>query len=520
MYKVLIADDEPLVIHGLSKQIDWESLNMEITGTATNGQDILSMLAHNPAHLLITDICMPRMDGLTLISRAKLINPSLRCIIISAFNEFEYVKKALQMGVENYLLKPINQSELFDTLSKTLENLVHDQMVVSVESLDILAFRTNILDRWVNGTIQDFELFERADLLQINLSAPDYTVCVLDVIHLKQMELKYKFSSLLFEICRDILCPSFSGECFIDASSRVVIIWHGESRGLIQDELGSYLFKIFEEANSKGIKVFSAVSPIINTFASVSSGYASAIAFLDYHFVDPAATTVFCKDFLDPQCVSLAETHTILMQFTEALKEGKLQQAQLIAEKYFLIYSGYPFPEMRSGILPLVLSLIRAMIESGRLSDPLSAEVTKQLSNFARIDSTDSLEKWLSRTIDDSIHVIRERKGALHILVHLTLELVNNKYDTELSLKTLATSFNVSSAYLGQLFKEETDKYFNDYLMQVRLQASRVLLLESNLKIGEIVRRIGIPNQSYFNRVFKKMYGISPMEFRRQDLNK
>jgi len=87
-------------------------------------------------------------------------------------------------------------------------------------------------------------------------------------------------------------------------------------------------------------------------------------------------------------------------------------------------------------------------------------------------------------------------------------------------LKSLAGGFNVSPAYLGQLFKEETGKYFNDYLTQARLQASRALLLDTDMRIAEIVQRVGIPNQSYFNRIFKKTYGVSPMEFRRQNLQK
>lgn len=159
MFKVVVVDDEPMMIHGLCRQIDWESFCIELAGTATNGQDALAIINQKQAQLLITDVCMPHMDGLALITKAKCMNPSLRCIIISAYNEFEYAKKALQLGVENYLLKPINQRELNDTLLKTLESLTRDQIAASSDSNDVSAFRSNILNRWVSGSIQDYELY-------------------------------------------------------------------------------------------------------------------------------------------------------------------------------------------------------------------------------------------------------------------------------------------------------------------------------------------------------------------------
>jgi two-component system response regulator YesN len=517
MYKVLIVDDEPLVIQGLSRQVDWESLNMELAGMATDGHEILSMLETNPAHILITDVSMPQMDGLTLIAKAKLLQPSLRCIIVSAFNEFDYVKKALQLGVENYLLKPINESELRDTLS--LKNLMHDQMSVTFDSPDLLAFRTNILDRWVNGTIQDFELFERAELLHINLSAAEYCVCVIEVIPLDPSLSKIKAASQFLEVCRGFIMQAFKGECFLDNGFRVVAILHGDALHKQQLDLSAVLQKLSVEAETRGIQIFSSVGTLSNSSTDVRASYLSAIFFLNYRYVDPSAAFTFNNDFTNLQYGTPDESKTSLLQFNKYLKEGNINQTLQAADKYLQLYvTNASFQKTLIDILPFILSLVQVMIESGRITDALPASITMQLSLYKALNSRETLKKWLSQTIEETIKVIRDRKGTLHLLVHLTLEQVNKQYATELSLKTLASSFNVSSAYLGQLFREETGKYFNDYLTEVRLQASRTLLLETDLKINEIVQRIGIPNQSYFNRVFKKTYDISPMELRRQSL--
>lgn len=135
-------------------------------------------------------------------------------------------------------------------------------------------------------------------------------------------------------------------------------------------------------------------------------------------------------------------------------------------------------------------------------------------SSLKLIDSTESLGIWFFEIIDQSLEVMKKHKNYLHLLVQRTQEAVRKSYHTDLSLKIIALDFKVSPAYLGQLFKEETGKYFNDYLTETRLQASRILLLETDLKIREIICRIGMSNQSYYNRIFKKAYGISPLDFR------
>jgi len=161
------------------------------------------------------------------------------------------------------------------------------------------------------------------------------------------------------------------------------------------------------------------------------------------------------------------------------------------------------------------------MNESGHISERLPSTATTRFDTLNAIDSIEKLEIWFFDTIAKSLEVIRKRKESFHLLVQRTLDIIKRDYyNTDLSLKIIAADFKVSSAYLGQLFKEATGKYFNDYLTETRLRASRALLLDTDLKIREILYRIGISNQSYFNRIFKKAYGLSPLAFRYQNTSK
>lgn len=298
MYKILIVDDEPMVIHGLCRQIDWESYSLELAGTAENGESALSILKQKAIDILFTDICMPKMDGLTLISTAKQQNPFLRSVVISSHTEFDYVKKALLLGVENYLLKPIDQMELDKTIEKTIDNLNRDRISTQKDALDPSEFKSNILDRWVNAAIQDYELYERAELLHINLSARQYQVCVIDIIDSDTESQKQLHAKSLLERCKSSFFPAFGGECFIDRLNRVTIVFYGDGLDKKQEELELLLSKMIVNGLGREMKIFACISPISDGVENVAHYYTDAVEYLNYRFIDPGTGCIFCGEFL------------------------------------------------------------------------------------------------------------------------------------------------------------------------------------------------------------------------------
>lgn len=123
MYQVLLVDDEESVLKVLKTSIDWQAMGVETPMTAADGVQALEMMERTSFHLLITDIKMPRMGGLELIRRVRCLYPETRCILLTAYSEFDYAKEAIQLGVENYLLKPVQKEELENTVQSTMANL-------------------------------------------------------------------------------------------------------------------------------------------------------------------------------------------------------------------------------------------------------------------------------------------------------------------------------------------------------------------------------------------------------------
>ena len=173
MYTVLLVDDETTILDALYNCILWQQFGVGTVLTASDGVQALEIISNQTVHLLITDIKMPRMDGMTLLKEVRASHPETHCILLTAYGEFEYARQALQLGVENYLLKPLQKEELEETIEKALDNIYANQKISHH------LFRKNILLRWANGNITGEELSERANLLDINLYLPEYcAVCV------------------------------------------------------------------------------------------------------------------------------------------------------------------------------------------------------------------------------------------------------------------------------------------------------------------------------------------------------
>ncbi len=523
MYKFMIVDDESTVIHGLSKQVDWESKNMELIGTATNGRDALALMINHPLDLLITDVCMPQMDGMTLIQHAKKIHPDLRCIVISAHDQFEYIKQALQLGVENYLLKPINPNELNDTLNKTLKNMEQNlnnaHYTPSMISSEVLAFRTNILDRWINGNIQDFELYERGQLVHINLTDPEYLVCVIKINHAIDVDMAFSVGNALLNTAYSDLYPVYQGEFFLDNLFRVNLIFHGRSLKNILHQLQKSIHDICMGADFADMQLFCTIGPIVDNPMKLNQSYAAAAFYLNYYYLDKQKCVLACEAYPPPSSSLGRRCQALLAHFSNALKSENASYALELSTKYVEQAAKDTSSEIQIYLLPFVLTLIQTVLDAGQAATLLPSVLLEKLSQFTVKRTYTELKDWLRELTQTALKAIHERKGSFHLLVHLTLEQINKKYQEDLSLKTLAEPFGVTPAYLGQLFKSETGQLFNDYLTDIRLQTGKILLLETDLKIGEIIEQVGIPNQSYFNRLFKKQYGISPTEFRRHNSN-
>lgn len=186
MYRVLIADDEPFILDGLKYVINWEEHGLEITSTVKNGIEALEVLENIRIDILITDIRMPKMDGLDLIREIRQRAINTKVVIMSGYTEFEYAREAARLGIENYILKPVQEEELSSTLLAAVEKIEAEQYLKVEQNMGLEIIRENILYRWVTGMIGDAELRQRSDLIGISLDSDLYMACVMEIQHTRE----------------------------------------------------------------------------------------------------------------------------------------------------------------------------------------------------------------------------------------------------------------------------------------------------------------------------------------------
>ncbi len=512
---VVIVDDEPSIITSLTSNIDWTLLNIE-TKTAGSGFEALDIIKNNSIDILITDVRMPEMDGLTLIEEATKINQDIKCIIISAHDEFDYVKKALQFGVENYLLKPINYNELYYSLEKTITNIEQSNILKPSSndlSSDTLAFKFNILNRWITGTIEDFELIERSKLIDIDLTLSKYRIAVITHRNITDSVEKFNHSSSIMEYLRKRFGVSKEISLLIDSNSNICIIIYGSNSTSIYKELSQAVAEL-QSSNKDNESILISFGINVNSYKDLHHSYHYAKLGLYYSYI---YTKTYKSDFfVNTTTDSIMKLQDEFVQdIINALNEENYSYIKRKIDDYYSQNQELPITQVRSKIILLALNVVHNVIITGKLKGTIPDNFKKQLSEYGNARDLKSLKNWIMEVVGNAINIISERKGTYHLLVRKTFELINNQYKEPISLKTIANILNVTPAYLGQLFRTETGSLFNDYLNSIRLEKAKELLQNSDMKVSQIINEIGISSQSYFNRLFKKIYSVSPVEYRR-----
>ncbi|MGL4521903.1 MAG: response regulator transcription factor [Bacilli bacterium] len=172
MYKLFIVDDEYMIREGMRYLIDWAYYNIEIVGEACDGEDAYQKLQEIDVDIVLTDISMPNLDGLGLISKLKKDQRNIKYIILSGYKEFSYIKEGLQLGIENYLLKPVSVKELEQTIEQSTTLL--DEQYQAIE--ETFVFKEHILSRLIQEEISTRDVKERLSFLDVHLQPGDYEV--------------------------------------------------------------------------------------------------------------------------------------------------------------------------------------------------------------------------------------------------------------------------------------------------------------------------------------------------------
>jgi len=518
MYKVLIVDDEPLILEGLHALINWWEYDLEIIGQALNGLEALDLLQNNLIDILITDIKMPEMNGLELIRQAKKNYPQLMCIIISSYDEFEYTKEAVKLKIENYLLKPIDPDELISTLTTIILSIEQEfhQIIEQEKKMNII--KNNILCRWITGSISEEEFYDRVNFLSINIFREKYQTAIFKCINNDYFSENYNDSKIrVYELCKSFFSNK-STLVFLDLYGNTVVLLDNktyENDLIIETALLKCIFIIQEKLC---ITVFGAVGEAVFECMSVHRSYNNALELLEYRIFNENKSLFFWHEHNALSTKSSSSVKLDVNLLRKAIITKDFDNASTHLEQIFLSLEK-DYPIIPSLFYNIVLEIVFIITSTTKSVSNDTQELYSNLNNIRNtitsFNSVGEIKLWVKTILMKSIAFISNEYIQLNPIIKSIIEYTELNFQQDINIKVLASQFYVNADYLGRLFKSEVGLTYTNYLNKIRLEKAKYLLLNSHMKISDISKQVGYTNTNYFFTIFKKIIGTSPQDFRR-----
>lgn len=497
MYTVLLVDDEIDILNSLKNLIDWPVYGIENILTARNGIEALQTIEQQTINLLITDITMPDMDGITLLKEVRIKYPHIRCIILSSYSDFSYAKEAISLGVENYLLKPIQKDELDNSIRKSLDNLSMHKHVMKTLFLD------NVLYRWITNDISSEELANRSRHINVNIYFRNYCVVLIKSKHQNSLD-KLLTNFLL------LLQRSYDAYHFVDYSGYHVIILG--SHTIMQDSVHNHLKNTIDDLAYTN-DFHAAIGIVATGNEQVALSYQSAQdTLLLCHSL--SGQHIFLAETLQSLDISDYQLNQIANYLQTSLDSYSESSANALLQELFPNLTDYPLQEINSFFNMLSVRLFRLLISMGLIDTTAEENIIINSYYFEEHPTMDAILNCFNELLSINLILIKKNLNRLSPICLLAMQYVSANFTDHVSIKEFCAKNNINASYFGFLFKKETGVYFNDYISQIKINHAMILLKKTNHKISQISTMCGFANTSYFILTFKKRTGISPANFR------
>ena len=529
LYSVLLVDDEEEVFQLIIKKLDWERMGFRIAGYARNGVEALEIAEELQVDVVMSDIKMPYMDGLTLCKKLKELYQSIKVIIFSGFDEFEYAKEAIKIEAEEYILKPINASELrevFERIRGNLDRELDEKRNIDklteyyMESLPVL--QENFYTSLIEGQIASDAIGQYAKNYQISLSGPFYVVTILHISsNAVGEEDVIRDATLLSMSVKKLAEESLAGKW----DSRTVT-YLGDIIVITQlaDEESITHFTDRMDRICKMAKrvckarVTAGIGHICNRPEQLSVSYQGAKNAISYRVLYGTTRAINIAETDPQERGDIPWEEPYIREIIKRIKMGESDALKTEIRRFASQISGkrMSLQKYRILIMELLTEIFRFGANNQINLDLIFGENSDVYAQAMQLESPEALGSWLEdRCIRMQLQLLEERRDTTKSFVARAIEYVKEHYgDQDLSIETICRFLNVSAAHFSTVFKKETGKTFINYLTDYRMREAVNLLLTENEKTYIIAQKVGYVDPNYFSYVFKKQFGMSPSKYK------
>lgn len=531
MLKIFLVEDEFVVREGIKNNIDWNAHGYEFCGEASDGELAYPMIQKLKPDIVITDIKMPFMDGLTLSKLIKKEMPWIEIIILTGHQEFEYAKEGINIGVAQYLSKPISSEDLVREVNalalkideKNKERQIRDMYMKEMEE-NFLKEKKELFQYIVEGQKSVVELIEMADTLEIDLSAMWYNIVLIKAQFVNQASEEFSKKLLAIETKLEEYADNKRVIIFDRNLEGKALLFKADTKAellKVQAEYLNYTEEVMREFED--IRYFGGIGEPVNRLREIPLSFEQASHAFAHRYLTKENRIVNCDDisqnvYQNPDDFDITNIDTKQIdraKIREFLKTGQREEAVYFVEEFFraLGKNAMRSTMFRQYIIMDAYFCVVDFVEGLQLSkeeiepvDIMSATLQSEENAMAY------MVKIIEKTLELRESVASNRYGDV---VDAVIKYIDENYaDEELSLNLLASHVNFSPNHLSMVFSQQTGQTFIKYLTDYRMNKAKELLKCTGKRSSVIAMEVGYKDSHYFSYLFKKTQGMTPTQYR------
>ena len=507
MYRLLIIDDEVSTREQIRASVNWEKMNIEIVGEAEDGLQALVLSEKLLPDIVICDIRMPHMDGVSFAMEFSSRFPAAQVIFLSGYADKSYMQSAVRLSAVDYIFKPFTLSDLLTAVEKAIHRLRtsvrnHSYAADDDSALKVL-YKSSAPDfgRYLSELMLpvSFERSYAVILIRLNSGITFASQKILDSFELQSLTNNYYY------IIQSELPKILGTESMISKCGNGYIIFSNVPDTYTQETLAerlSALLMLFDEVNvAIGISMIYHSPEFLNKAFCESRTATLSAFFRGYKHIfstDTGQDNVFSLEHHARKC------------YCDYLEKLNISQASSYLDDYFVFLSNCNvqyISDIRDDLLQLALHLNK------KLKNPPSKRISEFVNEAATLED---LRHYIQHLLSLYLSEIESKNNYSKIVYEAEKYIINHLSET-LSVKEIADHVFVSTTYLCFLYKKQTGKTLKQFILDIRMQKAKALLLDTNMKIGDIAASLGYMNQNYFTKIFTSYYGTTPSIFRNKE---
>lgn len=530
MYKILLVDDEMPIRDAIGKIIKWNELGYELMGTCKDGKEAISMIEEARPDLVITDICMPYVNGIELSKYIYENDPTIKVIVLSGYDEFEYAKQAVKYQVLEYVLKPVTAAEFTETLLKVKETLdkeaaknINIDRIRSAYANNLPVLRGRFLNSIITSASDSSKIGSSIEEYHLNLSGPYFCCAIIDGDDFSLFSTQEDVGTTLGEfailnVSEEIMRKHNGGEAFQNQSNQTVLIFSYEtSAGLaaltdaVAYEIRSFIADFLKVTVSIGI------GKKVHTLHKLPLSYQNALALLEYRFLLGGDRILHSDEYLGKTPEFTINRSEWIDKIIFAIKSDDRKELAVLVCSFIQAIRDALLPKNRIFIIiqNLILSVMN-LLESTGIQSSNIAETEKDLLTliYSQQQLSDIERLLLDFCCQAADAMYSEKEGYGKKQAMLALDYIDKNYgDSDITLNTICSYLSISTSYFSMIFKNCTEETFIESLTKKRIESAKNLIENTSMKTYEISNAVGFSDPHYFSITFKKHTGLTPTEY-------